>query len=187
MDATRIIRHGIDTSQHLAHANTDIMATLDALKRTLRQKAIDTAPSLASSTQKLSDSQYASGFGILMQNQEWTTYQEFVIPQLSLILAPLFDSRPGTSILEVGPGPKSVLGYLPQYLRQKIRRYAAYEPNDLFASELEESHCHVWKDHRTSNEPYSHRTAKRRPVAVSVRKSLLKHSMSSYSATACTG
>ncbi|KAM0714492.1 hypothetical protein Q7P37_009786 [Cladosporium fusiforme] len=117
------------------------MATLDMLKRMLRQKAIDAAPSLASSTQKLSDSQYASGFGILKQNQEWTTYQDFVIPQLSLILAPLFDSHPGTSILEVGPGPKSVLGYLPRYLRQKVKRYAAYEPNDLFASELEEWLC----------------------------------------------
>ncbi|KAM0716828.1 hypothetical protein Q7P37_007631 [Cladosporium fusiforme] len=117
------------------------MATLDVLKRMLRQKAINAAPPLASSTQKLSDSQYASGFGILKQNQEWTTYQDFVIPQLSLILAPLFDSHPGTSILEVGPGPKSVLGYLPRYLRQKVKRYAAYEPNDLFASELEEWLC----------------------------------------------
>lgn len=40
-------------------------------------------------------------------------------------------------MLEVGPGLKNVLGYLPGHPRRKVRRYGAYEPNDLFASRLE--------------------------------------------------
>jgi adenine phosphoribosyltransferase len=117
------------------------MATLDTLKRTLRKKAAETAPSPPSSTQRLSDSQYKAGFDILMQDHGRTTYQDFVVPQLSQLLAPLFHSRPGISVLEVGPGPKSVLGYLPSDLRRKIKRYAAFEPNNLFAAELQEWLC----------------------------------------------
>jgi hypothetical protein len=117
------------------------MATLDTLKRTLRKKAAETAPSPPSSTQRLSDSQYKAGFDILMQDHGRTTYQDFVVPQLSQLLAPLFHSRPGISVLEVGPGPKSVLGYLPSDLRRKIKRYAAFEPNNLFAAELQDWLC----------------------------------------------
>jgi len=117
------------------------MATLDTLKRTLRKKAAETAPLLPSSTQRLSDSQYKAGFDILMQDHGQTTYQDFIVPKLSQLLAPLFHSRPAISVLEVGPGPKSVLGYLPSDLRRKIKRYAAFEPNNLFASELQEWLC----------------------------------------------
>ena len=41
-------------------------------------------------------------------------------------------------MLEIGPGPRSVLGSLPSHLKRKIVRYAAFEPNKLFASKLEE-------------------------------------------------
>ncbi|KND88035.1 Adenine phosphoribosyltransferase [Tolypocladium ophioglossoides CBS 100239] len=111
------------------------MATLKSLKWTLRQKATATT---SPPTQPLSDSQYGAGFDILVRGSRWTTYQHFIIPQLSLLLAPLFNTRIRISALEVGPGPRSVLGYLPGCQRQKISRYAAFEPNDLFATKFEE-------------------------------------------------
>ena len=109
------------------------MATLDTLKRALRQKA--TASSLK---QPLSDTQYSAGFDTLVRGSGWINYQDFIIPQLSQLLAPLFNSRIHISALEIGPGPKSVLGYLPDRLRGKIGRYTAFEPNGLFATRLEE-------------------------------------------------
>jgi hypothetical protein len=112
------------------------MATLNSLKWTLRQKAAAAASS--SPMKSLSDAQYSAGFDILKQGSGWTTYQDFIIPQLSQLLEPLFNSRVHISVLEIGPGPKSVLGHLPAQLRYKIRRYAASEPNSLFASKLGE-------------------------------------------------
>ena len=114
------------------------MATLDSLKRALRQKAVAT---VSSSKQPLSDKQYSAGFDTLVQGSGWMNYQDFIIPQLSQLLAPLFNSRIHISALEIGPGPKSVLGYLPDRLRGKIRRYTAFEPNGLFATKLEEWIC----------------------------------------------
>ncbi|KID83875.1 phosphoribosyl transferase domain protein [Metarhizium guizhouense ARSEF 977] len=114
------------------------MATLESLKRSLRHKATTITPSL---TRPLSDSQYSAGFDILLGGPGWFTYQEFIIPQLSVLLESLVNSGARISVLEVGPGPKSVFGYLPGHLRRKVRRYAAYEPNDLFASRLEEWLC----------------------------------------------
>ncbi|MCJ1475373.1 hypothetical protein MMC13_004035 [Lambiella insularis] len=95
----------------------------------------------SSPSQPLSDTQYSAGLEILMRGSGWLTYQDFIIPQLSQLLAPLFDSRTYISALEIGPGPKSVLGYLPGHLRRKIRKYTAYEPNGLFATELEKWLC----------------------------------------------
>ncbi|KAK5687965.1 hypothetical protein LTR17_026613 [Elasticomyces elasticus] len=114
------------------------MATLDSLKRTLRQhaKAVASSP-----TRPLSDLQYDAGFQILGRASKRTTYKDFIIPQLSLMLSPLFNSRVRVSILEVGPGPESVLGCLPYYQRRKVERYAAFEPNHLFATRLEEWLC----------------------------------------------
>ncbi|KAH8786253.1 phosphoribosyl transferase domain protein [Hyaloscypha finlandica] len=111
------------------------MATLDSLKWALRQKATATA---SSPKQPLSDTQYSAGFDILVRGSGWMTYQDFIIPQLSQVLAPLFNSRIHISVLEIGPGPKSVFGYLPRHLRRKVRSYAAFEPNSLFAARLEE-------------------------------------------------
>ena len=114
------------------------MATLNSLKRALRQKAVATA---SSSKQPLSDTQYSAGFATLVRGSGWMNYQDFIIPQLSQLLAPLFNSRIHISALEIGPGPKSVLGYLPDRLRGKIGRYTAFEPNCLFATRLEEWIC----------------------------------------------
>ncbi|KAK1962826.1 phosphoribosyl transferase domain protein [Colletotrichum sublineola] len=108
------------------------MATLDCLKLALRQKA----PGNASSKQPLSDIQYSAGFDILTRGSGWTAYQDFIFPQLSQLLTTI-SSRGYISVLEIGPGQKSVLGYLPIGLRKKIRRYAAFEPNILFATRLE--------------------------------------------------
>ncbi|KAI0906242.1 phosphoribosyl transferase domain protein [Ustulina deusta] len=106
------------------------MATLESLKRALRQSATETA------RQPLSDAQYSDGFDILARGS--AAYQDFVIPQLSQVVAPLFNSRTRISVLEIGPGPKSILGYLPSHMRRKISNYAAFEPNGLFATSLEE-------------------------------------------------
>ncbi|KAF2621445.1 FAD-binding domain-containing protein [Macroventuria anomochaeta] len=108
------------------------MATLEELKETLRSNIrLDTT----SSKKTLSDSQYRAGFNVLVQGS--TNYQSFIVPQLSQLLAPLLDSRVEISALEIGPGPKSVLGRLPYHQRRKIRKYTAFEPNSLFATELE--------------------------------------------------
>ena len=111
------------------------MATLDSLKEALRQKAKATT---SSPKQPLSDTQYSAGFDILVGGSGWMTYKEFIIPRLSQLLAPLFNSSIHISALEVGPGPKSILGYLPAPLRRKVRKYTAFEPNGLFAKRLEE-------------------------------------------------
>lgn len=111
------------------------MATLDSLKMALRQKATALA---SSQTQPLSDTQYIAGFEVLMQGPGWATYQDFIIPQLSQLLASLFNSRISVSVLEIGPGSQSVLGHLPVNLRRKIRKYSAFEPNIVFAARLEE-------------------------------------------------
>ncbi|KAI4862399.1 phosphoribosyl transferase domain protein [Hypoxylon rubiginosum] len=110
------------------------MATLEFLKSALRQKATATS----CPTQPLSDIQNSAGFNILVQGSGWATYQDFIVPQLSQLLTPLFDSRTHISVLEIGPGPKSILGHLPSRMRRKISRYDAFEPNVLFAANLEE-------------------------------------------------
>lgn len=110
------------------------MATLDSLKRALKQKATETA---SSPKQSISDTQYHAGYDILSQGSGWLAYQDFIIPQLSELLATLLNSRTHISMLEIGPGPRSVLGYLPRRLRQKVRINAAFEPNTLFATAAE--------------------------------------------------
>jgi len=114
------------------------MATLDFLKQALRQedKATSSFPK-----QPLSDTQYSAGFDILMRGSGWITYQDFIIPHLSQLLAPLFTSRTHISALEIGPGPKSLFRYLPCHLRRKIKTYTAFEPNGFFATRLEEWFC----------------------------------------------
>ncbi|KAF1970787.1 phosphoribosyl transferase domain protein [Bimuria novae-zelandiae CBS 107.79] len=112
------------------------MTTLDSLERTLRQQVEATT---SSAKQPLSDAQYSAGFGILGGGSGGRTYQDFIIPQLSQLLAPLFDSCGSISALEIGPGATSILGHLPNHLRRKVRRYTAFEPNSLFATRLGES------------------------------------------------
>jgi adenine phosphoribosyltransferase/phosphomevalonate kinase len=109
------------------------MATLESLKLALKEKIQATT---SSQQQPLSGIQYSAGFDILMQGLGWTTYQEFIIPQLSKLLGSLFDSRLQISVLDVGPGPKCIFGYLPESLKRKIRKYTAFEPNEVFATRL---------------------------------------------------
>lgn len=116
------------------------MATFPSLKRTLGHKATETEPS---AKQPLSDTQYNDGLNVLGQGSEWTTYQDFIIPQLSQLFTRLLDSRTHIAVLEIGPGPKSVLAYLPCHLRQRISRYTAYEPCGLLATKVEEWLCSV--------------------------------------------
>ncbi|KAF2638796.1 hypothetical protein P280DRAFT_470838 [Massarina eburnea CBS 473.64] len=121
-------------TQPLSHSSRTDMATLDTLKQALVQHSCATT----SSTKKpLSEEQYSTGFDILVRDVGWKTYQDFIIPQLSQLLASLFSSRLSISALEIGPGPTSVLGYIPIDLGRKIKRYTAYEPNNLFATRLE--------------------------------------------------
>ncbi|KAF1848110.1 phosphoribosyl transferase domain protein [Cucurbitaria berberidis CBS 394.84] len=115
------------------------MATLESLKQALRQKVKKTA---SKSLRKLSETQYSAGLAIVTRGSGWTTtYQEFITPQLSQLLDPLLNLRTQLSVLEIGPGPKSVLGSLPGHLRQRVSKYTAFEPNGLFATSLEEWLC----------------------------------------------
>ena len=103
----------------------------------------------SSPTQPLSDAQYSEGFDILLQGPGWTTYQDFIIPQLSQLLEPFIKPDSDISVLEIGPGPRSILGHLPDHLRSKIGKYTAFEPNGLFVTELED-----WLHSNLENTPY---------------------------------
>ncbi|KAK5674306.1 hypothetical protein LTS10_012890 [Elasticomyces elasticus] len=109
------------------------MATIERLKQALKQEIETNAPLYM---KPLTDSQYDAGFALLTQGNR-TTYQDFIIPQLTRVLVSLLKTRTHVSVLEIGPGPRSVLGFLPEQLRQKVRRYTALEPNEIFAERLE--------------------------------------------------
>ncbi|KAI1765254.1 phosphoribosyl transferase domain protein [Hypoxylon sp. FL1150] len=111
------------------------MATLDFLKKALREKVATTS----SPKQPLSDAQYNAGFDIIVKGSERATYEDFIVPELTHLLTPLFDSRTHISVLEIGPGPKSILEHLPSRMRWKIKTYDAFEPNIFHATSLEES------------------------------------------------
>ncbi|KXG49835.1 FAD-binding, type 2 [Penicillium griseofulvum] len=111
------------------------MATLDMLKSALRRQA---TMQESSPKQSLSDSQYSDGLDILLQGTGWMTYQGFIIPQLSELLRSLSNSHMRISVLEIGPGSKSVFGYLPAHTRRRIRKYCAFERNELLATRLED-------------------------------------------------
>ncbi|OAL42701.1 hypothetical protein IQ07DRAFT_338536 [Pyrenochaeta sp. DS3sAY3a] len=119
------------------------MVTLQDLAGALRSRVISTT---TSSRQALSDTQYSTGFDILVQGS--TNYQNFIFPQLTRLFAPLLDTRDGISVLEIGPGPKSVLGGLPDHQKRKIRQYEAFEPNQCFATSLE-----AWLSNVTRTRP----------------------------------
>lgn len=111
------------------------MSTLDSLKISLGQAA------LVSSLPKrpISDELYLTGLELLMQGSEWDTYVKFIIPQLNNRFASILDTKPRLSVLEIGPGPKTVLSNLNRHLRDKIVRYTAFEPNRLSVRSLKES------------------------------------------------
>ncbi|KAL2062514.1 hypothetical protein VTL71DRAFT_6780 [Oculimacula yallundae] len=109
------------------------MATLNCLKQKLREKAAAVPTTI---THAFSDSEYSIGFELLKRGS--TEYEEFIIPQLTQLLASLLKSRTHVSILEIGPGPESILVQLPNDMKRKITKYVAYEPNGLFVSRLED-------------------------------------------------
>lgn len=113
------------------------MATLQDLKLELRQKAA----SWGFPIQPLTDEEYSDGFEIFMRHAARTTYRDFIIPQLTQLLTPPINNRDLFSILEIGPGPESVLEHLPIQFRRKIRAYTAFEPNSLVATRLEDRFC----------------------------------------------
>lgn len=59
-------------------------------------------------------------------------------PQLPQLLAPLFDSRIRASVLEIGPGSKTVLEYLLDRLERKVGNYTSLQPNEMAVAKLEE-------------------------------------------------
>ncbi|KXT10524.1 hypothetical protein AC579_2362 [Pseudocercospora musae] len=108
------------------------MATVGHLKTALRDAAA------YSSRVALTQQQYSDGFEVFFQNTGLSNYHAFVVPQLSRLVYHLTKTKPSISILEIGPGPETVLGQLPVDLRRKINKYVAFEPNDIFAGKLEE-------------------------------------------------
>ncbi|KAM7216766.1 hypothetical protein V8F06_007876 [Rhypophila decipiens] len=110
------------------------MATLERLKKALREDA-ETVPS--SARLPLTDEQYSAGFKIFKDGRA-KSYHEFIVPQISTLMQPLINARSRISVLEIGPGPESVLGLLPEKQRRLIRSYTAIEPNKLFTSPLED-------------------------------------------------
>lgn len=120
---------------HTLVGNDFIMATatLEHLKLKLREKS----QNILSPTRPLTEWEYSDGFKIFVQGPNEFKRKDFILPQLSRLLEQIFDSHPNISVLEIGPGPDSVLGHLPWHMRRKIRRYTAYEPNGLFAKRLE--------------------------------------------------
>ncbi|KAI5927240.1 hypothetical protein F4810DRAFT_722424 [Camillea tinctor] len=114
------------------------MTSVDQLRRSLEDCTEPYTRHPSISTRPLSDVEYRDAFNMLKSGEQWETYKEFIFPQLSQLLSSSpFDSRTHISVLEIGPGPKSVLGSLPRELKQKISRYSAFEPNQLFAKDLE--------------------------------------------------
>ncbi|KAK4210635.1 hypothetical protein QBC37DRAFT_428487 [Rhypophila decipiens] len=122
--------NNFDTTTRLT---TIRMASLETLKKALREDA-ETVPS--SARLPLTDEQYSAGFKIFKDGRA-KSYHEFIIPQLSTLMETLINARSRISVLEIGPGPESVLGLLPEKQRRLIRSYTAIEPNKLFASRLE--------------------------------------------------
>ncbi|KAK4160291.1 adenine phosphoribosyltransferase [Cladorrhinum sp. PSN259] len=115
------------------------MATLDALKSALRAATPSSCKRCP-----LSHEEYSVGFSILASRPQSiggspSAYEKFITPQLTQILVNLTNSNGHLSILEVGPGPKSILESVPEPLRRKINHYLAFEPNFLFAKTLADS------------------------------------------------
>ncbi|KAF5624528.1 phosphoribosyl transferase domain protein [Fusarium sp. NRRL 52700] len=107
------------------------MATLSALKKALR-KVGDEAP-----RKPLNDEEYDNSFNLFAETSDEQTYRtNFVIPQLSELIVSL-STRDEISVLEIGPGPESVLGHLPDSLRKRITKYVALEPSFHYTQSLQ--------------------------------------------------
>lgn len=113
------------------------MASLTDLKKALTSAATTPSPTIKQRT--LTDAEYCNGFQALLKGTEWKTYLDFIIPELYHLVDSKTRSCKAFSVLEIGPGPRSVLGYLPINLKRKITSYTAMEPNELCALHLKES------------------------------------------------
>lgn len=123
------------------------MATIETLKQALRQKAA------SHQQQPLSEAQYNDGLETLARDA--TAYQDFIVPQLRQLLTSLADARSRSiSVLEIGPGPKTVLASLPRHLRNRVELFEAFEPNTLFATKLEASLKHSFPSLKNSPHIY---------------------------------
>ncbi|EWG49291.1 hypothetical protein FVEG_08863 [Fusarium verticillioides 7600] len=106
------------------------MATLNALKKALK-KVGDEAP-----RKPLNDKEYDDSLSLFVEASEQHTYQrKFIIPQLSELITSI-STRDEISVLEIGPGPESVLGDLPATLRKRITKYVALEPSFQYTQSL---------------------------------------------------
>lgn len=103
------------------------MATLSELKRALREVSITRPP--------LPKGRYNAALEQSMQFAQWTP-DENLIPQLSQLLAPLLNSRTSISVLDIWPGPKSILAELSDHLRRKISVYTAVGLNATYFERL---------------------------------------------------
>jgi SAM-dependent methyltransferase len=108
------------------------MASLETLKHELRRTIATHGPVL---TEALSDQQYRDGFQIFTNGPAYAT---FIIPQLHELFSVQFQSCRNISVLEIGPGSKSVLGQLLDRMRKKIGRYVAVEHNKIYVDELKQ-------------------------------------------------
>ncbi|KAI4650576.1 hypothetical protein J4E93_002933 [Alternaria ventricosa] len=129
------------------------MATINTLERALKRVA-NTKTSVNSPREPLTDEQYAAGFETFVQGPGWAIYRDFIIPELSYLLSPLHQSDKLISVLEIGPGPKSVLGHLHRSLRERIGKYNAFEPKVLYALKLEDWLQDHEKTDTTSRAPF---------------------------------
>ncbi|KAH9882692.1 hypothetical protein J1614_000057 [Plenodomus biglobosus] len=109
------------------------MATFEHLKRALWKASVPQQP--------LSDEKYSHGFEILIQGLRRRAYNDFIVPQLTRLLESYYKSQQHVSVLEIGPGPHTILARLPNLLRRKIVAYTAFEPNVVFAKKLEQQLC----------------------------------------------
>ncbi|KAF2819245.1 phosphoribosyl transferase domain protein [Ophiobolus disseminans] len=104
------------------------MAALSHLKRALK--------AASSPHHALTDTQYATAFDALLQTSSHVAYRDFIFPELTRLFDTHFPEKDKIRVLEIGPGPKSVLAHLPLRLREQIGGYVAYEPNGEFAENL---------------------------------------------------
>ncbi|KAG6000432.1 hypothetical protein E4U21_005474 [Claviceps maximensis] len=117
------------------------MATLEYLKEMLKHKvaAATAAATIPFQKRPLSNSEYIAGFDIAGNSFTQPSYRHFIIPQLKGLLDPLTKSDTRISVLEIGPGPRSVLGGLPWHIRCHVRKYTAFESNEIFATRLHDT------------------------------------------------
>ncbi|RAK72133.1 phosphoribosyl transferase domain protein [Aspergillus fijiensis CBS 313.89] len=108
---------------------SDLNFNIDNLSRSLIAKA-SSAGGPSSATEQRAAS--------VTLDTESPTDQYLTTTHLTQLLNPLFDSRDHVSVLEIRPGPKSILHYLSPRLRRKVWRYTAIEPEDSSATILEE-------------------------------------------------